>query len=543
MSDLSPEPMAANHFHDDAHNGHHTPSDQRASADDSTRLLNASATGPVTPTEAPPLATHPFTDDELPIELSPLVRLVMDDAKVWRAALPSDALLAQLAQLLPGSMEDTAPQIAIEVGLGLPITPTRTPVSRRKSLRLAGANPGVSGVMATGQRAFLGALAATVVVVLLATVFTALASRTGRSNVGAGVSSHATASAQASAQTATPGATHAPTHAPTAFAAPSGQPGTVYWKYHTGDILVGAPAIANGVVYLGGTDANAYAFDARTGQRIWATRLGVTVDASPAVGNGYVYFAPIDGYVYALRTSDGSVAWKTNIDNSVDNGGTTPMTANGVVYIGSQDGNLYALDGATGAILWTYHTGGFVYGPPVEINGMLYFCDQKLLYAVQADSHTLQWAVPAAGYGVAAHGDTLFVSGASATITAFGLADGRTLWTTTAVGQGTFGAYGPPIADGDAVYVAGDNGVYALDAQTGKQRWFFVTGGGTFSAAVANGGVYFGSQDYSIYAVDAQTGKERWNYLTNNQVQGNVTVANGLVYVGSFDYFLYALIA
>jgi outer membrane protein assembly factor BamB len=63
------------------------------------------------------------------------------------------------------------------------------------------------------------------------------------------------------------------------------------------------------------------------------------------------------------------------------------------------------------------------------------------------------------------------------------------------------------------------------------------------SETVANGVVYFGSLDFSVYALDAQTGKVRWNYLTNNQVQGNVTVADGLVYAGSFDYFLYALVA
>jgi len=525
----------------DVHNGRR-PTDHRATADDPTRLLNASATGPVTPTVPPSAPAPPVADDDLPADLSPVARLVMDDAKVWRATLPSDALLAQLAQLLPGSMEDTSPQIALEVGLGLPITPTRTPVGRRKSLRLAGANPGVSGVIATGQRAFLGALAATVVVVLLATVFTALASRAGRGNVGAGVGAHATSSATVHIRTATPGDTPPPT-AKTPITTLLGQPGTVYWKYHTGNILVGAPAVANNAVYLGGADANAYAFDAHSGGRLWATRLGATIDASPATGNGYVYFAPIDGYVYALRTSDGSLAWKTNINNSVDNGGSTPTTANGVVYIGSQDGNLYALDGATGAILWRYHTAGFTYGAPVEANGVLYFSDQKQLYALLTDGHTLRWAVPATGYGVVADGDTLLVSGNSASITAYRMTDGGVVWTKASAGQGAYGAYGTPTTDGASVYVAGNDGVYALDARTGAQRWFYLTGGGTFGSAVANGVVYFGSEDYSVYAIDAQTGKERWNYLTNNQVQGNVAVADGLVYAGSFDFFLYAIIA
>lgn len=529
MFDPPPASAAPDHSSDDprgdAHNGHHryAEADLRASADDPTRLLNASATGPVTPTNLSLLPAQPIADDELPIELSPIIRLVMDDAKVWRASLPSDALLVQLAQLLPGSIEDTSPQIAIEVGLGLPVTPTRTPVSRRKPLRLASANPGLSGVVATGQRAFLGALAATVVVALLATIFTTLAARAGHGNIGAGLGTHATPS-------------------PT-ITIPLGQPGAVYWKYHTGNILIGGPAVGNGVVFLGGTDGNAYAFNAHSGARLWATRLGATVDASPAVGDGYVYFAPIDGYIYALRTKDGSLAWRANINNRADGGGTTPMSVNGVVYIGSQDGNLYALNGATGRILWRFHAGGFIEGPPVAANGVLYFSDQSQLYALSTNGHTINWRVPATGYGVAVSANTVFVSGNSASITAYSVADGHILWTKASSGQGAYGAYGTPTTDGSSVYVAGNDGVYALNAQTGAQRWFYLTGGGTVGATVANGVVYFGSEDYSVYAIDAQTGALRWSYLTTNQVQANVAVGDGLVFVGSFDFFLYALIA
>ena len=64
-------------------------------------------------------------------------------------------------------------------------------------------------------------------------------------------------------------------------------------------------------------------------------------------------------------------------------------------------------------------------------------------------------------------------------------------------------------------------------------RWRFETGGPVVSsAAVDDGIVYFGSADENLYAVDAQTGRERWRFQTGNAISASPAVVAGLVYIG-----------
>ena len=65
---------------------------------------------------------------------------------------------------------------------------------------------------------------------------------------------------------------------------------------------------------------------------------------------------------------------------------------------------------------------------------------------------------------------------------------------------------------GDVVYFgsAVDNGVHALDAQTGRRRWtFFTEGPVRLAPTVAGGRVYAGSDDGLVYCLQAADGRRR----------------------------------
>ena len=98
-------------------------------------------------------------------------------------------------------------------------------------------------------------------------------------------------------------------------------------------------------------------------------------------------------------------------------------------------------------------------------------------------------------------------------------------WTFEAVGD----AYSSPAVAKGVVYFGGidedfgtgahgevgvkDVHLYAVDAQTGQEKWRFATGGAVFSSpAVADDVVYFGSADAGFYAVDAASGSEIWRF-------------------------------
>ena len=97
------------------------------------------------------------------------------------------------------------------------------------------------------------------------------------------------------------------------------------------------------------------------------------------------------------------------------------------------------------------------------------------------------------------------------------------------------------MSDG-ALYVgSGDGYLYALDAQTGQEKWKFAAGKvDTSSPAVADGVVYFGSYDDeggALYAVDAKSGRQKWKFseaLANaHWGYSSPAVSDGVVYVGT----------
>jgi len=94
-----------------------------------------------------------------------------------------------------------------------------------------------------------------------------------------------------------------------------------------------------------------------------------------------------------------------------------------------------------------------------------------------------------------------------------------------------------------------DNKVYALDINTGKERWtYFTEGPVRFTPTIWNKRIYFGSDDGYVYCLKAKTGKLVWKYrpgpkdkkvLGNGRmvslwpVRTNVLVEDGTAYFGA----------
>jgi outer membrane protein assembly factor BamB len=66
------------------------------------------------------------------------------------------------------------------------------------------------------------------------------------------------------------------------------------------------------------------------------------------------------------------------------------------------------------------------------------------------------------------------------------------------------------------VYVGSTGGIlYAVDRETGSEKWKFDAKGRIASSpAVAGGLVYFGAFDGNFYAVDAASGQLKWKFAT-----------------------------
>jgi len=224
----------------------------------------------------------------------------------------------------------------------------------------------------------------------------------------------------------------------------------------------------------------------------WTFATGGRVVSSPVTLDGMIYFGSDDGYVYAVDAASGRQVWRRGTKGPVS---ATPAIDHGVLYIGSFDGKFYALDARTGAPKWKFSTAG---ERQFEAKGI---------------------------HGWQPKGQTI--------------PDPFDLYLSS-----------PVVVNGTVYFGSVDGNLYALDANSGEQRWKFATGDVVHaSPAYADGVVYVGSWDSYFYAIDAASGKEKWRFhggedpLIHNQVgfQSSPSVVNGVVYTGCRDSNLYAI--
>lgn len=107
--------------------------------------------------------------------------------------------------------------------------------------------------------------------------------------------------------------------------------------------------------------------------------------------------------------------------------------------------------------------------------------------------------------------------------------------------EGSFEA--TPVVAGGVVYVGNfDGNLYAIDLETGRQRWSFHTDlGFSSAAAVADGRVLACDSDGVVYCLAAADGKKLWQYNVEAENFGGPNLYKDLVLVGSQNGTLYAL--
>ncbi len=113
--------------------------------------------------------------------------------------------------------------------------------------------------------------------------------------------------------------------------------GEQQWEASPGGVLVASPAVADGLLIIGGDTLAA--LDLSNGVTVWDRTLGGYVRSSPAASNGFVYAGDYAGRVYSFKL-DGALAWSYDTGSAVR---TSPAMAGGLVIIGNDNGLLYGL--------------------------------------------------------------------------------------------------------------------------------------------------------------------------------------------------------
>ncbi|GAB3031178.1 CARDB domain-containing protein [Natronobiforma cellulositropha] len=322
------------------------------------------------------------------------------------------------------------------------------------------------------------------------------------------------------------------------------------WGVQTGGQIVSSPTIVDGLVYIGTLNNQLFAVDADTGEGVWGVTTDGPIYSSPTVADGTVYVGSMDGGLYALDASTGGLQWAYNTFQPIT---SSPTVADGTVYLG---GNvLYAIDAETGTNEWVFSREGAIDSSPTVVDGTVYVGagagadDEGHLYAIDAQTGTEVWELETDGDVLPSQtvaDGTVYAGTAAGTLYAVDASSGEIVWT---VDTNTSLLSTPTVADG-VVYVGTGladgvlRGLYAIDADTGEQRWVgdgHVHSTMSSSPTVAGGTVYVGDFSGYVHAFDTETGAYHWRHVVSEGVESAPTVADGTLYVGSLNGVLYAL--
>jgi len=208
----------------------------------------------------------------------------------------------------------------------------------------------------------------------------------------------------------------------------------------------------------------------------WVVRLGdahtATVTPSPAVADGRVYAGGglASTKLYAFDARSGKRLWTANLH---DNGPSTVAVTPGRVVVNTESCTSYGIDPETGRVAWSRLLGPHVAAAPTVVDGKAITAHHSmkggcLLTAMDLDDGEVAWERPLPLDAVGApvyRGGRLYVTTQDGTLTCFSLLGDR-LW-----GR-RLRAASAPWAAPSALYVADrDAGLARLDPTTGDAVW------------------------------------------------------------------------
>ena len=321
--------------------------------------------------------------------------------------------------------------------------------------------------------------------------------------------------------------------------APTGAPVLAWRAERKGSIpFTVMPLVADGRVVIVDDGGWLAALDETTGDLLWEVDIGSPIRATPVILGDLVVVGAGAGVVQGRSMIDGNLRWEYLADVPV----TASLAATPTeVYVSGEDGTLTALDPITAAERWSLDLGGPINRGPAISGGLLYVgTTGGRFMAVDLARREVDWdrdlspggiGTPAVAGGRVVFGHGLELDPGNRELIALDARTGDDLWSFP--GTGTFQVHVGAIGDAFTYAISEDTNVYALDPDTGRQRWAFSTDGpiGTLCGLVDDG-LYVGSADGTVRAIDAVSGVERWSF----PVDGTPTVPaviNGRVIVGT----------
>jgi len=258
--------------------------------------------------------------------------------------------------------------------------------------------------------------------------------------------------------------------------------GGVVWRQRVDAPVIGAPAVADGMVYVSGRDGSAWAISAADGKVAWQVfgspgKAGYLGSAAPTVGDRVAIFPSSAGDLMAvLKIGGGTKVWQTPVTGkrlgrafalTPDVTGDAALVGK-VLYTGTASGRTAALDAGSGTALWSVGEGAM--GPLAVAGGSVFLVnDEARLVRLDAATGETIWAVEMpyfttekakkrksihAHYGPVLAGGRLWVASSDGLLRGFSPTDGSLVATAEIPG----GAATQPAVAGGTLYVVSGRG-------------------------------------------------------------------------------------
>lgn len=207
-----------------------------------------------------------------------------------------------------------------------------------------------------------------------------------------------------------------------------------------------------------------------------------------------------------------------------------------IAYVESEK-SVFALERATGSMLWSFEKSDepdFAFSGFTLVGGIIYTADLSHMYAIDATTGALIWAVPTGGstLDLVASGDILYGSTREGEVFAVAAADGSEVWRFV-----TLNDFAKLWGEMDEVLYATDAGddqrgqTYALEAQSGQVRWY-ISSPNYASVTLSDGSVYLTSssgESGALEKLSTTDGSSLWSFETNYS-QSAPIIAEGRIF-------------
>ena len=235
------------------------------------------------------------------------------------------------------------------------------------------------------------------------------------------------------------------------------------------------------------TGGTLLAIDESTGELDWEYAFSPDASGAPALVGDGVLVGDADGTLRRLERDTGALDWETDLDGAV----RTPVVTDGWCYVQCRDGRVHAVDVETGDRCWTARAGDLRervgFGDDFEAEGRPAVTDDAVVVTT----------------GIEDERTTL--------LRVLERESGEERWKLE-VDDGNEAPRSPVVSD-DIVFVAVSGGLFAYDME-GNREWSFATGFDRTSAPAVDestGSVYLAAKN--VYALDRETGEERWRHV------------------------------